>query len=423
MTAMRGLLAALVAIVLAAAAWIAWFNTRDVPDDPPAIAARTATLAPALVARGEYLARAGNCLGCHTEPGEPRYAGGRAIETPFGTVFSPNITSDASTGLGTWTARDFWRAMHLGRSKDGHLLSPAFPYTNFTRVTREDSDAIYAYLRSLPPVQRADRASGLRYPYGTRWALAAWRALYFRPGEYEQDGARSAAWNRGAYLVEGLGHCAACHSPRNALGGIANEDMLRGGRLPVQHWYAPSLAGLAGPRPRAYSTADIAAALKDGVSARGTTLGPMAEVVFESTQHLQDADVQAMAEYLATVAPHREEKSGGRPMDPETLALGKRLYEGRCIDCHGRNGEGVAGKYPPLVGNLTVSLPSPANLANSILLGGFAPVTAGDPWPYGMPPFGQQMNDREVAAVASYVRATWGGDPAGVSELEVQRER
>ncbi|HQQ70340.1 MAG TPA: cytochrome c, partial [Alicycliphilus sp.] len=201
----------------------------------------TMPVTPALVAQGEYLARAGNCMSCHTQQGGPAFAGGRAIDTPFGAVYAPNLTPDDATGLGQWSAAQFWRAMHNGRARDGRLLYPAFPYPSYTSITRADSDAIYAYLRSLPAVRQQNRPHALGFPFNTQWALGVWRALFFRPAAFAPQDTQSAEWNRGAYLVQGLGHCAACHTPRNALGALRADAQFHGGMIPVQNWYAPAL--------------------------------------------------------------------------------------------------------------------------------------------------------------------------------------
>ena len=252
-----------------------------------------------LVARGAYLARAGDCMACHTTRGGVAYAGGRALATPFGNLISPNITPDQATGIGAWSADDFWRAMHNGKSKDGRLLYPAFPYTNYTRVKREDSDALHAYLQSLPPQRQTNLPHALRFPYNQQIALAAWRALYFKPAVYQDDRAQSVEWNRGAYLVQGLGHCSACHSSRTTLGG--SEEGLSGGLIPMLGWYAPSLTSNAEAGLGDWETSHIVELLHTGVSPRATVFGPMAEVVRQSLQYLEVADVQAMALYLKKI--------------------------------------------------------------------------------------------------------------------------
>lgn len=388
-------------------------------------AATTSPAAPSeLVARGAYLARAGNCMGCHTARGGAPYAGGRGIETPFGTVYASNLTPDAATGIGQWSADDFWRALHQGKSRDGRLLYPAFPYTSYTQVTRADSDALHAWLKSLPPVVRANTPHALRWPYRTQTALAVWRFLYFTPGSFEADTTQSAEWNRGAYLVRGLGHCAACHSARNALGATDDKPGLAGGLIPEQNWYAPSLAAANEAGVASWPLADITALLKTGTSPRAAVLGPMAEVVLHSTQHLQDADLAAMATYLKALpaAPVRA-AAPAAPVSAQVANRGAKLYEQHCAQCHGERGEGIAGAYPPLAGNRAVTLGNTSNLVQIVLNGGFAPATAGNPRPYGMPPFVLQLNDADTAAVLSHIRNAWGNRAAPVSELDVSRQR
>jgi mono/diheme cytochrome c family protein len=395
------------------AALVAWLNVRG--EDPVSLTVEPFRADTQHVERGAYLARAGNCMGCHTASGGAAYAGGRGIETPFGVVFASNITPDPATGIGPWTAAEFWRAMHNGRSRDGRLLYPAFPYPNFTQVTREDSDALYAYLRTVPAVVQANRAHALRFPYSTQAALAVWRALYFRPETFEPQPDKSAQWNRGGYLVRGLGHCAACHSSRGLLGATNAVDELAGGLIPMQHWYAPPL-GLE-------SEDDLVEILKTGVSARGAAMGPMAEVIFRSTQHLTQDDLRAMAVFLKDL-PERELQPAPRAkVDHAVMLLGAKLYEDRCAACHGPQGQGTGRAIPPLAGNPSVTTASATNVLRSILLGGFAPTTVGNPRPYGMPPFGLDMNDNEVAAVASYIRGAWGNQAPAVSPFDVFKMR
>jgi mono/diheme cytochrome c family protein len=202
------------------------------------------------VIRGEYLARVGDCYACHTLRGGAPYAGGLEMATPFGSLYTTNITPDPDTGIGKWTADDFWAALHDGKSKDGSFLYPAMPYTNYTKVTREDSDAMYAYFRTVKPARLANRPPALGFPYNQRQLMLGWRTLYFKPGVYQDNPKQSKEWNRGAYLVEGLGHCNACHSARNALGAVSADDQYAGGLIPVQNWYAPSLTSEPRNRPR-----------------------------------------------------------------------------------------------------------------------------------------------------------------------------
>ena len=417
----RVVLGFVLAAMLAAAAVIA-LNLRD--ENPGSAAA--AVFGAALVERGRYLAIAGNCAGCHTPPGGPAYAGGLGIPTPFGVVFAGNLTPDPQTGLGRWSSHDFWRALHNGRSRDGHLLYPAFPYTHFTRITRADSDALFAHLQAVPAATLANRPHELAFPYSTQLALAVWRALYFKPGAEPADPGQSAEWNRGAYLVRGLGHCDACHAPRGRLGGIDPTPELKGGLIPQLNWFAPGLAPRSGGASKSEQQARHVALLKTGLSNHASASGPMAEVVFMSTQHLHDSDLQAIGLYLSELpvrAPPVAHKLGTDPPAPSWSEAGRALYKDRCAACHGEAGEGAAGAYPALAGNTTVLMDPPANLVRMILEGGFAPATAGNPRPYGMPPFGQALSSVEIAALASFVRSAWGNRAPAVSALEVNRYR
>jgi mono/diheme cytochrome c family protein len=408
------------AAVLGLAIGWSWPHDEHVAARSPADYAGT----PDNIARGAYLARAGDCMACHTARGGAAYGGGRAIETPFGRLYAPNITPDRETGIGAWTADEFWGALHNGKSRDGRLLYPAFPYTNYTRVTRPDSDALFAYLRSVAPARQPNHAHELRFPYDQQLTLAGWRLLYFKPGVHTVDARHDAAWNRGAYLVEGLGHCSACHSSRNTLG--AAEGPLTGGLIPMLGWYAPSLASDAEAGLGSWDKAEIVQLLKTGASPRATVFGPMAEVVAKSLQHLSDADVAAMATYLkslpATPAPARDDPAVDPRLEP-VLAQGRKLYEGYCLDCHGADGKGASPAYPPLAGNRALTMDESVNAIRIVLNGGFAPGTAGNPRPYGMPPYSHLLNDEEVAAVVSYLRASWGNRAPPVTGAQVNRYR
>lgn len=378
---------------------------------------------PALIARGEYLTVAGDCAGCHTAQGGKPLAGGRSVPTPFGDIPVPNITPDRATGLGAWSFEDFWQAMHAGSGRHGELLYPAFPYTSYTKVSSDDALAIFAYLQSLPPVHQAPTPLALNFPYSVRKSLSAWRALYFKQGEFRPDPARSAQQNRGAYLVQGLGHCNECHATRDALGGTGDVH-LAGGQIPQQDWYAPDLStqhngGLAG-----WSEQDIVDLLKTGQSARGTTFGPMADVVAGSTQHMSDDDLHAIASYLRTLPARPLPVQEPAPFNADAMVQqGEKVYTQYCADCHGKDGMGVAGVYPPLKGNSSVTEPSGINAVRSVLLGGFSPLTAAHPRPYSMPPFAQQLNDSDVSAVVSYIRHGWTNNASAVKPEQVSKYR
>jgi mono/diheme cytochrome c family protein len=375
--------------------------------------------------RGEYLARAGDCVACHTEPNGRDFAGGRAMPTPFGALFVPNITPDDETGIGKWTADDFYRMMHTGVSRSGQLLYPAMPFASYTKVTREDSDAIFAYLMSVPPVKRANKPHELKFPFNKRELLVGWRTLYFKEGEYVPDPKQSAQWNRGAYLVQGLGHCSMCHTAINALGGSSESQAFEGGMIPNQNWYAPSLTSNREAGLGNWELKDIADLLQVGLSHRATTYGPMAEVVYNSLQYLSDEDVLAMAVYLKAL-PQRDSEppptSQARLVAPTVMESGRKIYEQQCAMCHGEEGKGHPPSFPPLAGNQSITMSSPVNSIRMVLNGGYAPGTRKNPRPHGMPPFAHVLNDEEVAAVITYIRVAWENSgtpvtPAQANEL------
>ena len=376
------------------------------------------------IERGAYLALAGNCAACHTARGGRPYAGGKGIETPFGTVYTSNLTPDAQSGIGAWSADHFWRALHEGRSRDGRLLYPAFPYPDYTHVTREDSDAIFAYLRSVPPVPQPNRPHELGFPYDTQFALATWRILFFERGSFEPNPARSAQWNRGAYLVRGLGHCGACHGERNVFGATRENLGLSGGMIPTTNWYAPSLTSADEAGVAQWKRGDVVELLKSGTSPRGSTMGPMAEVVFRSTQYLTEEDLNAVAVYLGDLPqamPRKTERVA--ELEPHVRLRGEQVYHDHCEDCHGADGTGTVGACPALAGNRAVTMTSTANPIRVVLGGGYLPATAGNPRPHGMPPFAQMLGDADIAAVLSYVRNSWGNAAAPVKPHEVSRHR
>lgn len=406
-------------------AWLAW------PSAP--IAVRASATPPATdsttVERGRYLATLGNCQVCHTVRGGVPYAGGRGMATPFGTIFSSNLTPSPA-GLGAWSADDFWRALHHGQSRDGRWLYPAFPYNNTTHITRPDSDALYAYLRSLPPDTTPAPAHQLDWPYSTQAALKVWRALYFEEGSAAPAAERDSNLEvqRGAYLVRGLGHCSACHAPRNALGASSNMLDLAGGLIPVQNWYAPSLTNPAEAGVQDWTLDDIVALFQSGRAGNALVTGPMAEVVQHSTQHWSAADLHAMALYLKQLPRTDTPVADTTTASARLKGAGEQLYDKRCAQCHGEQGEGRRGTdghlaYPPLAGNRAVTLASPANLVQIVLNGGFAPATPGHPRPFGMPPFVLDLSDGDVATVLTYIRTQWGNQAAPVSALDVQQLR
>jgi mono/diheme cytochrome c family protein len=375
---------------------------------------------PDIVKRGEYLARAGDCIACHTAPRGKMFGGGLAMATPFGTLYSPNISPDAQYGIGAWSADAFFHMMRTGRTPDGKLLYPAMPIAQYTKVTRADSDAIFAYLQSVPPVREPSRPQALKFPFNQRKLLLGWRTLYFREGEYQPDPARSVEWNRGAYLVEGLGHCTLCHTKINLLGGSSQRD-----QFAVENWYAPSLTSDKDGGLGDWSMKDIVDLLQAGISDRGAVYGPMAEVTYHSLQYMTDDDIKAMAAYLKTLPDNDPGRKSGpsAPTNTKVFELGSHIYADKCALCHGQNGEGHVQHYPPLARNQSIEMNSAVNPIRIVLNGGFPPGTQRNPEPYGMPPFGQELSDTDAAAVVTYIRTAWGNHGAPVTEQEVNELR
>jgi mono/diheme cytochrome c family protein len=363
--------------------------------------ATSISASPEQIQRGEYLARAGDCISCHTAEGGRPLAGGGRLNTSFGYMLAPNITPDPATGIGLYSSDDFYRALHDGVNRIGKDMYPAMPYDFYTKVTRADVDAIFAYLRSVPPVTQAVAANHLYFPFDERWTMAAWRELYFTEGTYTPNRAKSAAWNRGAYLVEGLGHCSDCHSPRNILGAIEKDKDFEGAA--IDGWFALDLrdditTGL-GP----WSVEDIATFLKTGAfKGKTTAIGPMAEVVRNSLSYLSDPDLLAIAEYLKSIPPDSSLRIGRRRPAPMRMR-GATLYIDHCLACHQSSGRGISGIFPPLAGNEVVLASNPADILK-VILRGVPPQNGRIP----MPSFATKLDDAQIADLANYMRTSWG---------------
>ncbi len=371
----------------------------------------------AAVERGRYLATAADCSSCHTMPGEHPFAGGRAIETPFGVLAAPNITPDRDTGIGSWTDDEFDAAVRRGRSRNGARLYPAMPFPYYSRMSREDVKDIRAYLNTIQPVRNAVRVNRLPFPLNLRASMIVWDALYFTPGEFHPDASKSKEWNRGAWLVQGPEHCGACHTPKTFLGGDKSSEPLQGYAL--QGWTAPDITSGQGPL-QDWSREDIAAYLRTGHNKSAAAAGLMGEVVDLSTSKLTDSDVNAIAVYLKDVTGPVQEQSSSP--DKDVLAAGGAIYKDLCSACHREDGKGVPNMFPNLAEAATVRSKDPTTVLRVILQGAQTVATDREPTGPAMPGFAWQLDDARIAAVATYVRDHFGKAPA-VSEAEVRRAR
>lgn len=370
--------------------------------------------------RGRQLVAAGDCIACHTaQEGKP-FAGNRPIETPFGTIYSANITPDPETGIGAWTEAQFYRAMHEGVAPDGSRLYPAFPYPWFTKATREDVDDIRAYLRTLEPVRSVQRPNEFPWPLDRRVAMMGWNSLLFTPGEYVPDNTKSAEWNRGAYLVEGLAHCGACHTPKDVFGAAKTSQGYQGSD--IQNWFAPNLTGDTRTGLGSWSEQDIVALLKTGRNERTTAYGPMAAVVEDSTSRMPDADLKAIAEYLKSLPASAADEATAPAAN--IMNAGKNIYADQCSACHQLGGDGVKNIFPSLKGSAAVQSRQPLSVVRLILNGGHPASGPGIPNALSMPSFGWKLSDDQVAAVATFVRNAWGNkaDPVSASDVKALRD-
>ncbi|WP_027555117.1 cytochrome c [Bradyrhizobium sp. Cp5.3] len=385
-----------------------------------ASAAAASEPSPEMIARGEALVVAGDCAGCHTaDPAKP-FAGGTRIDTPFGAIFTPNLTPDRDTGIGAWSDADFTRALRYGTAPDGSLYYPAFPYPYFTRMTKDDTLAIRAYLGTLAPVVSRNKPPELRWPFGHRGLMRVWNYMYFKPGLFEPDQSKNAEWNRGGYLVTGLGHCGACHTPKNYFGADKDAQALSGNE--VGGWFAPRLDGAARSGLKSWSAEDIAEYLQSGRNARSHADGPMAEVVVGSTSKMSDADVRAMAVYLKSLPAARREPIV-TPPDEAELKAGQAVYARLCIACHEADGSGAPRIYPPLPGNALLQSVNPSSTLRIILDGAHTVTTPRAPNSGEMPPYAKQLSDEQIAAVTNYMRNSWGNAAPLVTPAQVAKAR
>ncbi|MFG1181459.1 c-type cytochrome [Xanthobacter versatilis] len=418
--------AAGVAVVGAAVFW--WIVTPPRIDDGGRALPQAA--APELVARGKYIAELGDCVACHTKADGQPMAGGRGLETPFGMLYSTNITPDPQTGIGRYSFGAFDRAMRRGVTADGTHMYPAMPYPSYAKMTSDDMYALYVYLmKGVKPVDSPNRPSGIGFPFNQRWTLAFWNEMFLDNHPFVADARKGEVWNRGAYLVQGLGHCGACHTPRGigfqelAMGdtGGSGDKFLSGSK--VEEWNAVNLRGLG-------DVDDTVELLKTGQNRFGTVSGSMTEVIHNSTQNFADADLVAIATYLDGLpsgqarAPRPAKSGGVAAAVPEAMftTRGGLAYAQFCADCHRLNGTGVAKVFPPLAGNPTVAAKDPSTLVHITLTGWATAETQAHSRVFTMPGFAR-LGDDEIADILSFVRASWGGNATPVTASEVKAAR
>ena len=372
------------------------------------------------IEKGRYLTTVADCFACHTVANASKpFAGGRPIETPFGIITSSNITSDNETGIGAWSDEQFDDAVRKGIRPDGSRLYPAMPFPAYTKMTRDDVLAIRAYLATVEPVHQPVKANTLPFPFNIRLAMRAWDALYFTKGEFLPDSQQSPAWNRGAYLVQGPGHCTSCHTPKSFLGGDRTSDNLRGFNL--QGWFAPDITGDVGQGLGQWSEADIISYLKTGHNRITAATGPMAEEVVNSTSQYDDDDVHAIATYLKSL-PGQQAAAPARA-EPSVMNAGEAIYRDQCSACHGLDGQGVAMLFPSLAQSSLAHASDSTSAIRLVLRGGRSVATNAEPTAPGMPSFGWQFNDAQVAAVLTYIRNAWKTSAAPVSADAVRKAR
>jgi mono/diheme cytochrome c family protein len=379
-----------------------------------------------LIQRGRYLADMGDCGACHTLPGSGvMLAGGRPIETPFGTLLGPNITPDPETGIGAWTDDEFINSLTKGTGRNGTHLYPAMPYTYMTKITREDAIAIRAYLNTIPAVHNPVQPNQLPFPFDVRAGLVAWDELNFRPGEFKPAAGKSATWNRGAYIVEGPAHCGLCHTPKNAAGGDENSRRLKGYAL--QGWFAPDITNDPRRGIGSWSVEEIVTYLKTGHNRFSAASGPMAEAIMDSISKLTDDDLKAIATYLKDQPVENVAEEAGNP-DVGVMKDGSAIYADQCAACHAPDGSGIDGLFPMLKGSPLVQSVNPASVLHVLLRGARSAATDPAPTAPAMPSFGWTLNDDQIAAVATFVRNAWGNrappvDPAAVGKTRAALEQ
>ena len=367
---------------------------------------------------GRYQAVLADCAACHTAPGGKPFAGGVPLETPFGKLVPSNITPDPTTGIGSWSYADFRGALKQGIGKDGERLYPAMPYPAYSSMKEQDIADLWAYFQKVEPVKNRVVSNQLPFPFSIRAAMIGWNWLNFSPKEFSPDPAKSAEWNRGAYLVNGAAHCGTCHTPKSLTGADKPAEFLRGGNL--QGWFAPDLTSDSHKGLGSWSADDITTYLKTGANRFDIASGPMAEAVTHSTSQWRDADLQAVAAYLKDIKGDGASVPTPLAANDPAMTAGKAIYLDRCAACHVSSGEGAASLFPTLAKAPIVNGKDPTSLIRVVLKGSQAVATAARPTTPAMPSFGWNLGDTEVANVLTYVRNSWGNAAPPVTPGQVQ---
>ncbi len=365
---------------------------------------------------GRYQALVADCSGCHTRPGGAYMAGGAPIETPFGALVPPNITPDAETGMGAWTLQEFRDAMTKGIGKGGRHLYPAMPYVYYSKMPTADIDDIYSYLKTVAPAHNKVVANQLPFPFSIRASMIGWNLVNFSPEPFKPDPGKSPDWNRGAYLVQGPGHCAACHSPKTWLGADKAGNYMQGANL--QGWFAPNITGNPWIGIGSWTEAEVVAYLKTGTNGRAVASGPMAEAIEASTSQMTEADLGAIAVYLKSLTSPGE---APQPVDPKgaRMMAGAAIFRDNCSACHGTEGMGAKYLFPALKGNPEVQQADATSMARVVILGDKGVQTAGAVTRPAMPALGWRLTDAQIAEVLTYIGNSWGNAAAPVTDSDV----
>lgn len=432
----KKILAILLSACVVVAAGVAWFVTRT-PASPFDGAADTGVPSADLIRLGEYVARLGDCVACHSTPSSAPFAGGLEMATPMGSIFATNITPDRATGIGSYTLSDFDRALRHGVARDGHRLYPAMPYPSYSKLSDDDVRALYAYfMHGVNPVRQENKRSDIPWPLNMRWPLALWNAVFAASGAYQAKVSSDEQWNRGAYLVQGLGHCGSCHTPRGLSmneSALDESSALYLSGAELDGWYAPSLRGDANTGLGRWSEDDVFRFLRTGRNPHAVVFGSMAEVFNNSTQYMADDDLRAVAHYLKSLpgdpardgAPWKYNAASNDHLaiDQRSRVPGAQTFMAKCSACHGIDGRGQGQWIPPLAGAASSMANKNVSSINVTLNGSGRVVASGVPDSYRMPPFRKQLSDQEIADVLTFVRTSWGNRGGAVSADEVKHLR